>query len=172
MYSHISSIFCKPSENVKTSFLFLATKILVFPSWKEPNTSVASYNHLCDESTYLRLSEQDAIAAIAAIANVRSKIEALLAGEQSAFSESDGTFYLALLTLNRPNSTLSSKSTRTPSPLFRSSVKVVVYYIVSDAGLINNYNPLSEPSLATYKVPQASRLDWKPSNCNRVGAIV
>jgi hypothetical protein len=44
---------------------------------------------VCDESTYLRLLEQDAFTAIA---NARTKIEALLADEQSAFSESDRAF--------------------------------------------------------------------------------
>jgi hypothetical protein len=56
-------------------------------------------DHLCDESTYLRLLEQDAFTAIA---NVRSKIEALLADEQSAFSESDRTFLYRSIEVESP----------------------------------------------------------------------
>jgi hypothetical protein len=56
-------------------------------------------DHLCDESTYLRVLEQDAFAAIA---NVRSKIEALLADEQSAFSESDRTFLYRSIEVESP----------------------------------------------------------------------
>jgi hypothetical protein len=51
-------------------------------------------DHLSDESTYRRLSEQDAYAAIAAIADVRSKIQKLLFDEQSAFSDKDLTLFL------------------------------------------------------------------------------
>jgi hypothetical protein len=46
-------------------------------------------DHLSDESTCRRLSEQDAYAAIA---DVRSKIQKLLVDEQSAFSNKDLTF--------------------------------------------------------------------------------
>jgi hypothetical protein len=56
-------------------------------------------DHLSDESTYRRLSEQDAYAAIA---DVRSRIQKLLVDEQSAFSEKYLTFLQCSLDVESP----------------------------------------------------------------------
>jgi hypothetical protein len=57
-YCHISSIFYKPSENAKTSSLSPCNKNLV-PVIMERVQYIRRIlqDHLCDESTYLRLSE-------------------------------------------------------------------------------------------------------------------